>query len=247
MIEKPPFNTSSRMGAKIIEEAYMKKYSWILALLLALTMAFVFSCGGGDSSEEEQKEKEKEKEGEKGGEKEGEKEGEEGSIFDNLFKLGELVDGKIWATDYYDGDPTDLPFDTFKEAKYLILDLESVAGENGFGGFGIAVQASYNTGDWNEITTEDFTDCSEWLDYDGVDPFYVVIELSSYTKWDDIIGGTGAKIILNVIPTQIEIKGGYLASVDLTKPAADFTDVKAKAGANVEIGSVVGWAAKTLE
>ena len=166
---------------------------------------------------------------------------------DGFTVLGE-PDEAWWYTNGTDDKVTDLTIETFLDAKYLILDVKSVAGQNGFGGIQLAVQGDADSyawhqtnicGDWSQPKAEN----DQWdIAYATEDYFYIIVDLTLLAGWDAVAvpDATKGKIKLNVIPSQLEVVGGYLVSSSETmiQPATTFTLSKD--------GTDFGWASKTV-
>jgi hypothetical protein len=146
-------------------------------------------------------------------------------------------DNTWWYSNGCDDKVTALTIEIFKAAKYLIIDAVSVAGQNGFGGLQLAVQGDADDFAWHQTSASgNWTDMTDILDYNGPDPFYIVVKTSELDGWD-VVSGEGAtqgKFRLNTVPNQIEVTKGYIA----------YDGTLAMPSDGVE--TTTGWAAKTI-
>ena len=165
-----------------------------------------------------------------------------------FFELGPPHNGtNTWFTNGRDGNTTNLTAAKLAGAKYLILELESVVEQNGFGTIQPALQTTSDGDSWHDQAVSGGWNKPEaangqWdIAYNTVDTFYIVIDLTQLPFWSGFVSSTDtdtkAKILLNSKPSQINITNGYLAdtTVSLTKPATALS-----------LNSSYGWAAKTV-
>ena len=163
-----------------------------------------------------------------------------------FFELGAFdFEGKTWAVNGTNECVNSLTENIFHNAKYLILDVVSIANQNGFGGLQVVVQGNGNSWAWHEfMVTKGWTkpenDTDGWeLNYGSTDTFFIIVDLTSMDDWDDVaIAGGQAKLTLNVIPSQVTITKAYLTSEDLVMPATN-SIVSSGAGGK-------SWAARTV-
>jgi hypothetical protein len=119
--------------------------------------------------------------------------------------------------------------------------------QNGFGGIQIAVQGDADNWGWhNTQVSGNWTDLDGILDYDNVDPFFIVVKLSDLGGWDDVAvaDGTKGKFKLNQIPNQITITGGYLTNATLKMPSSDAKEFEGTGTGDNASGK--GWAAQEV-
>jgi len=148
------------------------------------------------------------------------------------FKLQE-IDSNWWFTNGRDGKTSTLTWDTLKAAKYLVLDVTSVVGEDGFGGIQIAFQSNTDSDQWRQVDVaggwnQPTAAGGAWdIDSGSLDPFFIVIDITSIPSWSSIITGdstTLAKIGINGgLSFHITLNYAYLVSTTLTKPANAFS------------------------
>jgi hypothetical protein len=163
----------------------MKKYSWVLALLLALTMAFVFiGCGGGDSDDSGDTGDTGGSGGtgdggDAGGAGGGGDGGEQGTVTDFIKGLNGFESIVKELKEFDDGGPLKEPvgnyaqwkfaYDDIKAADYFLFTTDGSiegANPNGFGGTQIGLQNI--SGAWGmsdkKITTPGWTDFKDHKD-----------------------------------------------------------------------------------
>jgi len=127
-------------------------------------------------------------------------------------------DVNTWYTNGRDSKVTDLDYNTFKAAKFIIFKATHHKGD-GIGGVQLAFQGDADGDAWHCFTTGDWTS-SSWSSTDAT--IYVVFNLSSPTDvasaWSAVTGdgGSDGKFIINFIPAEtdgtkhITVTAGYL-------------------------------------
>jgi len=157
-----------------------------------------------------------------------------------FFDLGPL-DGNAWYCNGRDGKTTSLLVTTLSGAKYVIMEVVSKVGQDGFGGIQFAMQSStFDGGAWkDEMVVSGWNKPSSgagaWDIENGVaETFYIVIELNEISWWAGFVASTTdaslAKLIVNTWPDDhLILVNAYLAatSVTLVKPGIVYdTNVK---------------------
>jgi hypothetical protein len=166
---------------------------------------------------------------------------------EDAFFVLDALDGEWWYSNSCDDKVTSLDIETLMGAKFLVLKVISVAGQNGWGGIQLAVQYEsdgwgwHNSpicGDWTQPKASD----GEWdIAYASEDTFYLVVELSKLAGWNDFASSssTKGKIKINSWPAQLKALpavNGYLADFTLIKPGTGIDLAKD--------GTTYGWAQK---
>ena len=153
-----------------------------------------------------------------------------------FVNLGDFnSEGKAWHTNGLDGAVNDLTAEVLASAKYLIVKLHSDK-FNGVGGLqlGFTGNAFPNWAWKDPVLTKDWTGLHTILGpYEASLDFYFVVDLSTVPDWDELITGDQAKIYLNDpaawTKDDYSFVAGYLASINLTKPAT-FVDAEDNGG-----------------
>jgi hypothetical protein len=170
--------------------------------------------------------------------------------FQNLGEFHITGGQNGWATAGMAENEGDEPTQAqFAAAKFLVLEVEKKADNNGIGGLEIEVQ-SENTGDegWGVVKT---VLAAVWLQPGNIDssfeevllPYntaeirFIVVDLSTVNDWDTAIEDTQLKLFVS-IPGQLSFKAGYITDEDLTMPTT--------AGSAIELRGIGSGGHETL-
>jgi len=109
----------------------------------------------------------------------------EGSLGD--FTLKQSDNQLLWGFNGTDGE---LDWDLFTDAKYLVFETKGTAGN--FGGIRFILQGN---GDWGWNSTNPWGD---WIKtgYTAAQTTYIVVDLTTLTKYTEVAGGTTGKIVI---------------------------------------------------
>ena len=190
----------------------MKKYTWIVALLLALSLAFFGCGGGGDDDDDDGDDGKKTEDGD-----------DEGGGFKILAELGEFKAGngttqRGWARD----DPAAFDKTAWNAATYLVLELvvpDPPKNADGYGGI-VFILNSTSLGGYTETKLN-----GDWLGFSRTagDTHYLVIaikEMDGY-KQDLIDEGFLQVLIAHYSDNVADLgyKTAYLVDDKGAKPA----------------------------
>jgi hypothetical protein len=137
-------------------------------------------------------------------------------ILNDATWLGKTTDGNK-AIAFNMGDEGDLDWDLFTDSKYFIFAFRGSCAvrangdtnTDGFGGLQFALQGDGNSYAWNQIDTSGWTTFSN----DGKETVFVVVDYSAIPDYDDVVGGTKGKIVLN--SGFNNYIGAWITAVDL--------------------------------
>jgi hypothetical protein len=112
-------------------------------------------------------------------------------MFSNATFVGRFTQGNIIGFAGLDGN---LDWELFTDSTFIIFGFRgSNNNTDGFGGMQIVTQFSGDSFGWNQYQTPDYTGFSN----DGAEIVFYVFPMNQLLKYDEIILGTQAKIILN--------------------------------------------------
>jgi len=168
-----------------------------------------------------------------------------------FFKLDEIDSSNWWYTNGRDGKTSSLDAATLAGAKYLVLKVVSVAGEDGFGGIQLALQSSTDADAWHDQSV-----CEDWNKPEASkgawdianateETFFIVIDLTAISWWNTFVTSTDtttlAKLGINGgLPSHLKLSNAYLIdkNTTVTQPTAKFV---------ISRDSITyGWAAQTV-